>query len=247
MTHEFKFEMELELDATPEQVWEAISTGPGIDSWFMGHTEIEPRVDGKVRWTLGDMTGDSTVTAWEPARHLAYRGDANPDGTFMAFEYLIEGRDGGTTVVRLVHSGFLGDDWEAEYDALSKGNPMYLQKLATYVKYFTGKASTHNIFAPGPEVAEDKAWATFERALGLTGTPAVGDKVRFAIEGLAPVDGVVEFAGLPTFAGVRSEDGIYTFMAAMGVVHFENHSFSDDIDHEAAERAVQSWLATSFA
>ena len=30
----------------------------------------------------------------------------------MAFEYLIEGRDGGSTVLRLVHSGMLGDDWE---------------------------------------------------------------------------------------------------------------------------------------
>jgi uncharacterized protein YndB with AHSA1/START domain len=247
MTHEFKFELDVELEATPDQVWEAISTGPGFDSWFMGRTDFEPRVNGKTKWTMGDFTQESTVTAWEPAKRLAYRGEENPDGTFMAFEFLIEGREGGTSMLRLVHSGFLGDDWEAEYDALSKGNPMYLQKLATYLKYFGGKTSTHNIFAPGPEVAEDRAWAEYERALGLTGTPAVGDKVRLAIEGIAPVDGVVEFASLPTFVGVRTDDGFYTFMYAMGSAHVENHSFSDDVDHEAAERAVQSWLAQSFA
>lgn len=246
MTHEFKFDLDIELEATPDQVWDAIATGPGIDSWFMGRTEVEPGVNGRTRWTMGDVTGQSTVTAWEPGKHFAFRGDENPDGTFMAFEYLIEGRDGGTTSLRLVHSGFLGEDWEAEYDALSKGNPMYLHKLATYLKYFAGKPSRHNIFAPGPEVAEDRAWATYERALGLTGTPAVGDKVQFAIEGITPVDGVVEFAGLPTYVGVRTDDGFFAFMHAMGHAHVEKHSFSDDVDHEAVERAVQSWLATSF-
>jgi uncharacterized protein YndB with AHSA1/START domain len=50
MTHEFKLEHEVELEATPDQVWEAIATGPGVDSWFMGRTEFEPRVNGKGRW-----------------------------------------------------------------------------------------------------------------------------------------------------------------------------------------------------
>ena len=36
MGHEFEADKRAELDATPEQVWEAIATGPGIDSWFMG-------------------------------------------------------------------------------------------------------------------------------------------------------------------------------------------------------------------
>jgi len=246
MAHEFKLEAEIEIEATPEQVWEAISTSSGINSWFMGRTDIDPRTDGKVRWTLGDFAGESTVTAWEPGKRLAYRGDENPDGTFMAFEYLIEGRDRRSTVLRLVHSGFLGDNWEAEYDAMSKGNPMYLKKLATYLKYFVGRTSTYDIFAPGPEAAQERAWATFERALGLTGAPAVGDKVRLSIEGLA-ADGVVEFADLPTYVGVRTDDGIYTFMHAMGSVTVENHSFGKDLDHVAAERAVQAWLAQSFA
>ena len=47
MTHPFEVSQEIELDATPEQVWEAIATGPGIDSWFMGRNEIEPREGGR--------------------------------------------------------------------------------------------------------------------------------------------------------------------------------------------------------
>ena len=40
------------------------------------------------------MTG--TVTAWDPPKHVAYRSDG-PDKRFIAFEYLIEGRDQSST------------------------------------------------------------------------------------------------------------------------------------------------------
>jgi hypothetical protein len=53
-THEFEIRDELTLAATPEQVWDAIATGPGIDSWFMGHTEIEPGKGGTNRLAMPD-------------------------------------------------------------------------------------------------------------------------------------------------------------------------------------------------
>ena len=75
---------------------------------------------GAVRTDLGGYTMESTVTAWEPPRRFAFRGDETPDGRFIAFEYLIEGREQGSTVLRLVSNGFLpGDDWEAEFDAMA--------------------------------------------------------------------------------------------------------------------------------
>jgi uncharacterized protein YndB with AHSA1/START domain len=89
MPHEFEVRKEVELDASPEQVWEAIATGPGIDSWLMGRNEIEPRQGDKTRQSLMGFTSEATVTAWEPSERFAYRTDENPDGTFMAFEYLI--------------------------------------------------------------------------------------------------------------------------------------------------------------
>ncbi len=48
MAHAFEIAQDIEVDATPEQVWEAIATGPGLDSWFLGHSEIEPRQGGTV-------------------------------------------------------------------------------------------------------------------------------------------------------------------------------------------------------
>jgi uncharacterized protein YndB with AHSA1/START domain len=47
MGHPFELEQQAVVDATPEQVWEAIATGPGLESWFLGRNEIEPYEGGK--------------------------------------------------------------------------------------------------------------------------------------------------------------------------------------------------------
>jgi hypothetical protein len=41
MTHPFEVRDEITVDATPDEVWEAIASGPGVDSWLMGRTEID--------------------------------------------------------------------------------------------------------------------------------------------------------------------------------------------------------------
>ena len=62
--------IEFEVPGTPEEVWQAIATGPGISSWFVP-TEIEER-DGKpvaVKVNFGPgMEPRSVVTAWDPPR-----------------------------------------------------------------------------------------------------------------------------------------------------------------------------------
>ena len=244
MPHEFEVRAEIAVDATPEQVWEAITTGPGINSWFMGRNEVEPREGGTVRMSLPGWTMESTVTAWQPSERLAFQGNENPDGSLHAFEYLVEGRGGGSTVVRLVHSGFLGDNWQEEYDALSKGDGMYLRKLALYLKHFPGRTSTYAMFAPGPQLPDrDQAWGAFMDVLGLSGTVTEGEPVRLTVAGLTPVDGVVEFASQPTYIGVRTPDGMYTFIHGyQDTVVVEHHNFSDGVHGNAIEQAWQSWL-----
>ena len=248
MPHEFEVREELTIDATPEQVWQAIATGPGIDSWFMGKNTIEPGLGGSVTQVMPGWTGESTITAWEPGKRLAYQSAENPDGTFMAFESIIEGRAGGSTVLRFVHSGFLGDeDWETEYDALRNGDRMYLEKLALYVTHFAGRASTYNLFTLGTPVNGERAWAAYREALGLTENIAVGDKARVAVDELDPVDGVVEFVRLPWWVGVRTEDGYYSLMwGHQDTPVIEYSAFNADVDGSRIERSWQSWLATSF-
>ena len=57
MAHPFELTHEIEVDASPEEVWEAIATGPGVDAWFMGRNEIEPRDGGATRMVLPGVHG----------------------------------------------------------------------------------------------------------------------------------------------------------------------------------------------
>ena len=105
MTREFEIRREVALDATPEQVWQAIATGAGLAAWFMP-MEVDPNSD--------------MVVAWEPGKRLAIQMPPAGDGSTQAFEYLIEARGEGTAILRFVHRGFLGDDWGDDYEAIFK-------------------------------------------------------------------------------------------------------------------------------
>jgi uncharacterized protein YndB with AHSA1/START domain len=247
MAHRFEIAKDLEVDAGPEQIWEAIATGPGMDSWFMGRNEVEPREGGTTRWSIGDYTAESTVTAWDPPRHFASRQTEAPDGSFHQFDYRIEPRETGRTGIRYVHSGALGGDWEAEYEAMGEGDPAYLNKLVQYLTYFSGRFAV-SVEAMGPEVADTKrVMGTFRRALGLSDEAAVGDEVGATPEGLGPIDGVVSWVS-PHFVGVRSDDAIYAFIHGFeGTTMVGHHLFADGVDRQEAERAWRSWLGRLFA
>ncbi|MGW0436648.1 SRPBCC family protein [Micromonospora sp. NPDC003197] len=246
MGHPFELGKEIELSATPEEVWSAIATGPGIDSWFMGRSEVEPREGGRHRFTMAGEVEDATVTAWEPGKRYAQQTEPGPDGTFMAIEYLIEGRDHGSTVLRMVHSGVLGDNWETEYEALRTGWDMYLGTLAAYLAHFTGRTGTPvTAFRPGAG-DPDQVWAAVTSAFGLTGPTVAGEPARLELPGLPPADGVVDLVGLPTYFGVRTTDALYRFIHsgtdrgnALVVGH---HIFATDSDPADTQQAWQDWL-----
>jgi uncharacterized protein YndB with AHSA1/START domain len=246
MAREFELRKEITLEATPEEVWEAIATGAGIDGWFMGRNQVEPREGGRTAMTIGGHTEEATVTAWEPPRRFAYR-TGGPDGSgFMAFEWLVEGRGDGTCVLRLVQSGMLGDDWETEYDALGKGWEMYLHQLGQYLRYFRGRPVTPvTIFGPGPG-DPDRLWPELRRGLGLAGEPADGDRVRLTPGGIDPIEGVVDYLS-PDVLGVRGEDGLYRFVGGFnGSVGVGHHLFAAGVDDKEAEGAWQAWLDRLF-
>ena len=49
MGHEFAQHKEAEVPASPDEIWAAIATGPGIDSWFMGRSDVQPVGGRRVR------------------------------------------------------------------------------------------------------------------------------------------------------------------------------------------------------
>ncbi|MFF0203748.1 SRPBCC domain-containing protein [Streptomyces sp. NPDC005017] len=247
MTHPFEIELEITLPASPDQVWEAIATGPGVDSWFMGRNEIEPREGGVSAMTVGGQREEAVISAFEPGKRLASRTAAAEDGRFMAFEYLIEGREGGSTVLRVVHSGLLGDDWEDEYDALRRGWPFHLHTLHEYLAHFTGRTGVP-VFAvtPSGERPAREVREALVRGLSLPGPVTAGTRVRAAPAGLPPLDGEVTWADDERFE-LRTADGLYTFHHGSGVVLVFHHLFAPAPDGTDPDTAWQHWLSALFA
>jgi uncharacterized protein YndB with AHSA1/START domain len=240
MTHPFEIELETALPASPEQVWEAIATGPGIDSWFMGRNDVAAHEGGIAAMETGPHREEALITAYEPGKRFATRTRTGEDGRFMAFEYLIEGREGGSTVLRVVHSGMLGDDWQDEYDALRRGWPFHLGTLHQYLEHFPGRTGVP-VFAvmptgerPAPEVR-----ATLAGALALPVPVTAGARAHAAPAGLPELDGEVVWADDERFE-LRTADGLYTFHHAPGIALMFHHLFGADTD--GAENAWQQWL-----
>jgi uncharacterized protein YndB with AHSA1/START domain len=188
-------DLDIEVPGTPEQVWEAVASGPGITAWFVP-ARVEGRVGGAVELDFGPGYGVETaqVTAWDPPRRFVAEVAAEGRPAF-AMEWLVEARDGGTCVVRLINSGFgHGAEWDAEYDATESGWRLFLNNLRLYLTHFPGQPCTSvlvNGRAAGPV---PRAFRELAATLGLPEGAAEGEKVAATAPGVPPLAGVVELA-----------------------------------------------------
>jgi hypothetical protein len=242
MPGEFEIRREIELPATPEQVWEAISTTAGNAAWLFPNA-IEPGV--------GPNPDGSTVETWDPPHHLAVRMEQGD--WFNALEYEIEGREGAATLLRYAHSGIFVADWDTQYDAARRHTDFYLHTLGEYLRHFAGRPATYIGDVPAgiqgpPATSAPDGFERLQRALGLPEGVAVGDRVTLTPAGLAPVDGVVDYATEP-FVGIRSSEGLYRLFGrnAFGSpVGISVHLF-DGADAETVKHDWQQWLNSALA
>jgi len=237
MGKDFEARLDAEVPATPEQVWAAIATGPGISSWFVGRTDVD---GDTVRTSFGDdWIAASTVTAAEAPRRFAHRSDAAADGRFVAYEYLIEGRAGAATVLRTVTSGFLpGDDWSDEFEAMRYGTELFFHTLVEYLRFFPGRVATP-LTAFGPPVTDwPRAWRRLFARLELGPSPRVGDPVRSALI----EDGVVYFAN-PHTIGIRTPHALYRFLRGLHGGMVVGHELFTPTDPAIWQRFVDSLTA----
>ena len=126
---ERKHDLSIEINATPDLVWEAVSTAEGITKWFAPDARITPGENGKfwLSWGAG-MEGESRIVGWEPGhRWTSLEGE----GTARAktVDYIVETNEGRTTF-RVVHSGFgEGADFDSEYESTHAGWRTFLAIL----------------------------------------------------------------------------------------------------------------------
>ena len=188
-------QVEVEVPGTPEEVWQAIATGPGISSWFVP-TRCEERAGGEVVSNFGPgMDCPATITAWEAPKRFLAEGTMGPPGSpTVATEWTVEARSGGKCLVRVVHSLFAStDDWDNQLDGLEQGWPAYFRILRLYLERFKGMPCSAMHFVCFSSDSEAKAWEKAGGELGLLKL-AQGQKWS-APDGFPRMTGVVDSLG----------------------------------------------------
>ena len=188
---------EAEVPGTPDVVWRAIASGPGVSSWFVP-TTIEPRVGGAVTSNFGPgMDAVATITAWDPPRRfVAESQDAGPSSPTIATEWVVEARSGGTCVVRVVHSWFAStDEWDNQFEGHEHGWVAFFRVLRIYLSYFRNQPSAaFQVLAMVPGTVAT-AWNALTGPLGLR---HVTEREHVKSQAGAPaLAGVVERLGPP--------------------------------------------------
>ena len=180
-------ELEQHVDASPDDVWAALTTVEGLKQWFVVDARIDPKIGGAlwISWGPGSE-GEAPIHAWEPGRHFGwtenYGDDAEGRPIRVVVDFEIEGGDGGTTL-RLVQSGFSADaQWDEMYDALVDGWTYFLFNLAHYLGRHAG---TPRALAWKRAKTELDRHATWERLVGagLAAPSSAGESVDLSIGG----------------------------------------------------------------
>lgn len=169
-------EMEFLVPGTPEQVWHAIATGPGMSAWFTP-SSVDERVDGAIEFDFGGgVVSSGVVTEWDPPERFSYEehgwsGDAPP----VATEVVVTSRSGDRCVVRMAHSLFTDrDDWDDELESFETGWPGFFEVLRLYLRAFPGQPAANVVESAAHPGGMGRVWAALASALGFAGVDVGG-------------------------------------------------------------------------
>ena len=218
-------QVEVEVPGTPEEVWQAIATGPGISSWFVP-ADFEVR-DGKpiaMKLNFGpEMEMRSPLTAWDPPRMFATQSEGWGGAPPIAIEWSVEARAGGVCRIRVVHSLFAStDDWDNHLEAGTFAWPAFFRTLRIYLTHFRGQRSAIAQFVAPVAGTEAEGWETLTAALGVEGV-SVGQRWTEPA-GVPALSGVAEYVTQSPYDALLRLDKPGPGVAALGTFNFGGQS-----------------------
>jgi uncharacterized protein YndB with AHSA1/START domain len=249
---------EFEVPGTPEEVWQAIATGPGISAWFVP-AEFEERdgkpVSMKLKFGPG-IEPSAVITAWDPPRMYAGQNEGLGGSPPIATEWHVEARAGGFCKVRIVHSLFAStDEWDEQLEGAKSGWSGFLAILRVYLAHFRGQGSAlMQVTAPAAGTDAQK-WEALTSALAVKGL-RVGQRWTTPA-GASPLGGVVEYLTEDPYDALLRLDtpgpgiaaiGAVTYPDGQGVVAMHLYMYGDQASAAVARETPrwQAWFRERF-
>lgn len=250
-------QVEVEVPGTPEEVWQAIATGPGISSWFVP-TEFEERHGKPVAVTMNfgpGMESRAVVTAWDPPQMFAAQGEGWGGSPPIATEWSVEARAGGMCRVRVVHSLFAStDDWDSQLEGTESGWPGFFRTLRIYLTHFRGQRSAIMQFVVPVAGTEAEAWEMLTAALAVRGL-SVGQRWT-APAGVPALSGVAEYVSQSPYDALLRLDKPGPGVGALGAFNVGGQSMLALTVYHYGDQAAgtvaretpvwQAWLRERF-
>jgi uncharacterized protein YndB with AHSA1/START domain len=157
--------LEARYDATPAQVWHALTDERALADWFAPHIKAGQGVGGiiEMAWDPA-QSWPTTIEIWEPERHLRWADPPAPaePGTVppprLMVDWLIS-TEAGQTVLRLVHSGFgEGAKWDDQIDGTLGGWKYFLWNLGLCTTRYHGARRRMVSVRPRVTGSRDEFW-----------------------------------------------------------------------------------------
>lgn len=193
-------ELSVELDASPEDVFRAVTEGPEVAKWLAPEARFTPPEGDKkariwISWGEG-MSAEHELEVFDPPRRIRHPSGKNGETKAALYaDWSIEAKEGGKTTLRLVHSGFsVGADWDGEYDSHARGWRLMLENLRHYFARHAQEPAAHVPYMGKVESPRASIWKTLLEKLGFASSPKVGDSFRFATANGEVLTGVVDLA-----------------------------------------------------
>lgn len=126
----------LVVKASPEQVYEAVTTQDGIKGWWCKDTTAKPELGFLNLFIFGPYRNEMKVTALEPAKKVEWQCMQSVDewvDTSISFE--LEEKN-GNTILRFQHA-----HWRAATDFFAACNydwALFMKSLKTFCETGTG-------------------------------------------------------------------------------------------------------------
>lgn len=250
-------QVDIEVPGTPQEVWQAIASGPGMSSWFVP-TRFE-EVDGTpvaVCFDFGPgITPRSTITAWQQPHSYTVQGEGWGGSPPIASAWSVQANTADSCVVRVVNSlDAAGPDWDPLLEATAHGWPAFFRTLRLYMTYFRNERSALQQLVAPVAGSEAQAWDALRAAVGLqnlvvgqhwqapAGVPALAGVAEHVSE--QPYDALLRMAtpgpGVAAF-------GAFSFGSqSMVAVNFYYYGEQAQATLERERPRWQAWLAAHF-